>query len=321
MAIRIFFRTLPYVFMRAVIFVLFTLATIALVAIVGGIDYVVATAYNGSDGVLAIIGLAGLGMLFGLVRLAQRYVLYLVKVGHVAVITEFVTHGALPVGTDQYSFGRAKVVRHFGSASALFAVDQVVAAAVRQVLSWLMSALGCLTQVPGAGVVLTIMRTILSFAGNYVDEAVMGYILMHEDEDVWQAASDGLVLYAQSWKKLLVTATLLGLLVTAVWAGGFIVLLLGFGSLASSLLGPSLEAVPQAAYVIGAIPALLLANVFRWLLVDPLATVAMVVSYCRAIEGQPVSYDLKAQLAGVSGRFRLMTEKARTGLASRPAGL
>ncbi len=49
----------------------------------GAIGYVVATVYNGSDGVLAIIGLVGLSMLFGLVRLAQRYVLYLVKIGHV----------------------------------------------------------------------------------------------------------------------------------------------------------------------------------------------------------------------------------------------
>jgi hypothetical protein len=62
-----------------------------------------------------------------------------------------------------------------------------------------------------------------------------------------------------------------------------------------------------------AIPALFLARIFQWLLVDPLATVAMVVSFNMAIEGQQPSYDLRGQLAGVSSRFRQLTEHSGVG--------
>ena len=138
----------------------------------------------------------------------------------------------MPAGTNQFSFGKDKVVKHFGSASALFVIDQLVSVAVRQILNWLSRAASCLSQVPGVNALVSIIRAILQVAGNYVDESVMSYILQHEDQDVWQAAADGLVLYAQNWKKLLLTATVLALIIALLGVGVFLIVLLPFLALA-----------------------------------------------------------------------------------------
>lgn len=319
MALAIFLRTLPYVLMRALVFLAFGAASIVFVALVLGVGLLIVSIVGGGASIPFIIIVAVIGGLWGLTRLAQRYVLYLIKIGHVAVVTELVLHGALPEGTNQFSYGKDKVVGHFGSATALFAVDQLVAGSVRQIQGWLTSAAGCVTRVPGLGAVVAIAKGILSIAANYVDEAVMSYILQRGEEDVWQAAADGVVLYAQSWKRLLTTSALLAVLVSVVWLAGFALFVMA-GLATYPLYGPQLGADTVAYGIIVALPALFLVSIFQWLLVDPLATVAMVVSYSKAIAGQTPSVDLHAQLRGVSPRFRAIAERAGTGAVTRPLG-
>lgn len=319
MTIGIFVRTLPYVVMRALVFLAFAMVSILFVGVVLGLGYLAASIFEGAGGVLFIVALVAVGGLWGLAKLAQRYVLYLVKIGHVAVITELVVAGSLPEGTNQFAYGKDRVVGHFGSASALFVVDQLVAASVRQVLNWLTGlAGGCLVRVPGLQAVAAIARRVLSIAANYIDEAVMSYILQRGEEGVWQAAADGVVLYAQSWKRLLTTAAILALLVSVVWVAGFALFLMA-GLATYPVFGAPAEIDTVAYGFIVALPALFLARIFQWLLVDPLATVAMVVSYNRAIVSQTPSVDLYAQLKGVSSGFRRMSERAEgAGAATRP---
>lgn len=319
MALRIFVRTLPYVAMRALAFLAFGAASIVFVALVLGVGLLMASLVGGGTSIPFVIIVAVIGGLWGLTRLAQRYVLYLIKIGHVAVVTELVLHGSLPEGTNQFSYGKDRVVGHFGSATALFAVDQLVAGSARQIQSWLTSTTGCAMRVPGVGAVVAIAKRILSMAANYVDEAVMSYILQRGEGDVWQDATDGVVLYAQSWKRLLTTSALLAGLVSVVWLAGFVLFLL-VGLSTYPLYGARLAVEPVAYGFIVALPALLLATVFRWLLADPLATVVMVVAYNRAIADQAPSVDLYAQLRGASSRFRAMTERAGAGAITRPVG-
>jgi len=304
MTIRLFLRTLPYVAMRALVFLAFGMASILFVAVVLGLGFVLSAFAGGAGTVVLIVAVMLVGGLWGLAKLANRYVLYLVKVGHVAVVTELVVNGSLPEGTNQFAYGKDKVVRHFGSASALFAVDQLLAASVQQVLGWLTSLGG-------------VVRRILSIAANYIDEAVMSYVLQRGDENVWQAAADGVVLYAQGWKRLLTSAAVLALLVSVVWLVGFALFLMA-GLATYPALGAPAEIDGVAYGFMMALPALFLASIFQWLLVDPLATVAMVVAYNKAIVGQTPSVDLNAQLRGVSSGFRQLSEHATTGTATRP---
>lgn len=307
-AAGLFFRTLPYVFLRILVYLLFGLALIVFFGLTGGIGYFIARLFQGAGLPLAVVGLIAVMGAWALTALAQRYFLYLVKIAHVAVITEIVTKGDLPAGTNQVAYGKEKVLRHFGSASALFLVDQLVAGTVRQVLNWLTRLAGCLGNVPGLGLVIGVLRRILSLAANYIDEAVMSYILTHEEENVYQAACDGVVLYAQSWRQLLGTATWCVVFVAGIWVVSFLVILFPLLGVARAL---TPEPALQALYgFVALLVTFVFANIVKWAVVDPMATVAMIVSYNRAVAGQAPAHDLRATLANVSGKFRQLVQKA-----------
>jgi len=304
----IFFRTLPYVFLRILVYLLFGLTLVVFFGLMGGIGYFIARLFQGAGLPLAVVGLIAVMGAWALTALAQRYFLYLVKIAHVAVITEIITKGDLPAGTNQVAYGKEKVLKHFGSASALFLVDQLVAGTVRQVLNWLTRLAGCLGNVPGLGLVIGVLRRILSLAANYIDEAVMSYILTHEEENVYQAACDDVVLYAQSWRQLLGTATRCVVFVAGIWVVSFLAVLFPLLGVARAL---TPEPALQALYgFVALLVTFVFANIVKWAVVDPMATVAMIVSYNRAVAGQAPAYDLRATLTSVSGKFRQLAQKA-----------
>ncbi|MHB9033747.1 MAG: hypothetical protein ACYC6L_11960 [Anaerolineae bacterium] len=314
MGINIFIRTLPYVLMRALVYALFSVGVLVFLGILFLLGLLFNAVFPGSAVPVIILAVIAVSGIFGLIRLAQRYVLYLVKIGHVAVITELVTVGELPAGTNQYSYGKDQVVSHFGSASALFVVDQLVSAAVRQIMNWLSAAAGCANQVPGLNALIGIIKAVLQIAADYIDEAVMSYILQHKDQDIWRAAADGLVLYAQSWKKLLLTAAVLALIIAVLGIAIFLLVALPFFGLAQT----QPEASRPLYYVVGFVLAIIVSGIFKALVVDPMATVGMVVSYNQAIQGQTPSIDTGAQIASVSSKFRQIQGRVGTGTDTKP---
>ena len=306
----IFMQTLPYVFLRLVAYLLFGLLALIVTGVMAGVGIGVAALFGQAGGAVFIILFIALGVLWGLKRLAERYVLYLIKAGHVAVITELVQKGTLPAGVSQVSYGKDKVLKHFASTSVLFGVDALVAGAVRQILRWLVRLGSFLNFLPGANFVLGFVYRVLRLAGNYIDEAVLSYILLHEDQNVWRAAADGVVLYAQSWKKILWRAVGVVLAVMTGWLVVFLVSFLALLPLAS-LVGRNKPGLPLFLGFVALVAAWLIANVVRWALVDPFATVAMIVAYNEAVREQTPSYDLYSTLAGVSRKFRELEQKAR----------
>lgn len=312
----LFMRTLPYVFMRMLVYFLCGLALIFFLGLMGAIGFLVASLFRGAGLPLAVIALIAVMGAISLYVLLQRYVLYLVKIAHVSVITEILLKGELPPGTNQVAYGKEKVLKHFGSANALFLVDQLVAGTVRQMLNWLTRPAGCLGNIPGLGLVIGVLRRILSLAVNYIDEAVMSYILAHEEENVYRAACDGVVLYAQSWRQLLGTATWCVIFVACIWVVSFLVVLFPLlGVARMSAAEPSLQALYG---FVALLVALIFSNIVKWALVDPLATVAMVAGFQRAIAGQVPAHDLMAMLANVSGKFRQLAQRAA---APAPPGI
>jgi hypothetical protein len=298
------------VFLRLVAYLLFGLLALIVTGVMAGIGIGAAALFGQAGGAVFIILFIALGVLWGLKRLAERYVLYLIKAGHVAVITELVQKGTLPAGVNQVSYGKDKVLKHFASTSVLFGVDALVAGAVRQILRWLVRLGSFLNFLPGANFVLGFVYRVLRLAGNYIDEAVLSYILLHEEQNVWRAAADGVVLYAQSWKKILWRAVGVVLVVMTGWLVVFLVSFLALLPLAS-LVGRNKPGLPLFLGFVALVAAWLIANVVRWAVVDPFATVAMIVAYNEAVREQTPSYDLYSTLAGVSRKFRELEQKAR----------
>lgn len=309
MIFRIIFKTLPYFLLRLVAHLLFGLIILIFLGLMGGLGYLVARFFKEATIPLIVIGIVVILGLWGLVRLAERYVLYLIKAGHVTVVTELVNRGELPAGINQISYGKDKVVRHFGTTSVLFVVDQLVSGSVRQILRWLTRMAGLFASIPGVRQIVSLLKAILGLAANYIDEAVLSYIVSHEEKSVWQAAADGVVLYAQSWKKILTTAAVFVLLLIVGWVVAFLLFLTPLLGVAR-ILAPTDELRLLYGFV-ALVAAFVLANVVKWILVDPLATVAMIVSYNQAIQGVTPSYDLHSQLSLISGKFRRLSERAR----------
>jgi len=305
----IFMRTLPYVLMRLVAYAIFGLVALLVIGFMAFLGYLATRLFKEAGGAVFVILLIAVGILWGLKRLAERYVLYLIKAGHVAVITELVQKGALPAGVNQVAYGKDKVLKHFATTSVLFGVDALVAGSVRQILRWLTRLGSFLAVIPGAKLLLSFAYRVLSLAGNYIDEAVLSYILIHEEQNVWRAAADGVVLYAQSWKKLLWRAVGVVLVVMIGWLVVFLISFLPLLAIASVVARESGQRFLFGFFAL--LGAWLIANVARSALVDPLATVAMIVAYNEAVREQTPSYDLYNTLAGVSRKFRELEQRAR----------
>jgi hypothetical protein len=304
----IFFRTWPYVAMRLLAYLIFGIVALALTSFLAALGFLAARVFKEAAGPVFVILLVAIGVLWGLKKIAERYFLYLIRAGHVAVITELILKGDLPAGVNQVEYGKQKVLQHFGTTSAMAGVDALVEGAVRQTLRWVTRLGSLVSFIPGAKLVMGFIQRVLSLAGNYIDEAVLSHVLSHEKADVWRAAADGVVLYVQSWKKILWTA--LGV-VTGVLVGWLVVFVLVLFPLLglASLGGKSGLRVLFSFFAL--LAAWLIASVARWVLVDPLATVAMVVAYNEAVREQTPAYDLYGTLAGVSGKFRELEQRAR----------
>jgi len=249
----------------------------------------------------AVILIIGAVATFGFFRLGKRYVLYLVRAGHVHAITRYMNGGEVPSGSA-YLYCKQVVSENFGTVNAGALMDALVEGAVRQIMRWLNKAQNLLSFIPGASSLFSLVNTVLRTAGNYIDEAVLGYVFLHEEEpNKWKAAADGVVLYAQSWKGMLksaakvvamvwalrVAAFILFALIGSAWGGGF-ALILGFG---------------MAWFLDGA-------------LVEPFATAIMIGQYSASIRDLQPAYDLYSTLSGVSGKFRELLGKAEAEPAS-----
>src|SRR5699024_9260651 len=103
-----------------------------------------------------------------------------------------------------------QVTKNFGTANVAFMLDNMVHAAVRQIQRRVVRIGEIFSFIPGSKNVVSIINAIMSVGLNYIDEAVVSYIFIKKGEDrkesVWKFASDGVVLYAQSWKGLLKTS-------------------------------------------------------------------------------------------------------------------
>ncbi len=298
----ILMQTSPYLIARAIAYLVFGLINLVWLGLMIGLLVLLA---NTGGIIVFIILVIGIGGVIGLFKLAERAVFYAIKAGHVAVITELVTKGSLPPGVNQVQYGKDVVTKKFGTMAAFAVADALIEGAVRQVLGWLTMAANLLGFIPGINTVWSIVRQVLSTAGNYIDEAVLSFTLAHPEQNTWKSAADGVVLYAQSWKKLIMTAAVVVLIIWAI----FIVGALPFFAIGMAIGGALAGA--DVAWIAGLILGGIGGGIVRAILADPLATVMMVVAYNDAIRDQQPEVDLYGKLSGVSKKFRELNDRAQ----------
>ena len=315
-AMKLLSVTKSFVVVRALVYAVVSGIMIGACVVVLGLCYVIAK-YGGSAGSLIalLLVLGSLGAIFGFLKFAQRYCLYMIKAAHVAAITEYLRTGEVPVTESGYQgvlkYGKEMVGKHFGAANIAFVADALIAKATRQIMRWVNKAENLLSFVPGAQNVFQIVNFILSTALNFIDEAVLSYIFYHKEEkSSFKKACDGLVYYAQAWKGMLMGAAKTAAFVWILRGACFLIvygIIIGAGMFISHDSG----VFAKVMYIVGVLFALVFTYSLQTIIIEPYATCMMIKDYHIAIAGKPLKADLYNTLCKASNSFKELFNKSK----------
>lgn len=271
-------RTWPFLVLRILVYGLFAIVFLVM-TVSGGIighqvlPFLFDAMMPMQGGIVGALGGVTLGGL--VVRILREYSLYLVKAAHVAVIVRLYDHEALPAGRSQLAFGWHEVSDRFTQASLLFALDQLIKAAL--------AAIGDVMRrfgggVPGLTTVFGILQSIADVAIGYVDEIVLAHNLRTRSTNPWQTSADAIVLYAQNGRVMLKNAAWLTLFVLVAAIGIFAAVAGPVSLVLAGFEGPS--------QVYGMIGSAIVTTFILHVVLEPFAVSALMSVYFAHIDGQ-----------------------------------
>lgn len=294
-------KTIPYIAMRMTILMVWSIiAIIACILAFGGFAYLGKHVHPVAGMIWWVGILGGLGAVY---QFFGRYALYLIKCGHIAVLTELITTGRIDNGNQgMFSYGKKIVTEKFGQVNILFVVDSLITGVVRafnRSLDWI----GSLIPVPGLDSITNIINAILFAATTYIDETIFSYNLARGDANPWRSSKDGLIYYAQNAKPILKTAVWAVILDKVLSVFLWIVLLIPAFILVRFIPYQGLSIV---AFVI----ALLFAMNIRSALLKPLFLIMIMTRFHTEAEGQTINMTWDSRLTGISDKFKELKIKA-----------
>lgn len=298
-AFGIIAKTMPILWVRMGVYLVFWVAMLVYLGITGGVSWLVGQAVDWLGGILFFGAIIGIAPIY---QLAYRYVFYVLKAAHIAVVAEVIAHGKLPAGENQLDWGRKTVTERFGEVSAMFVIDELVESVVRAFTNTVYSVASWL---PGDTLrnLVGVVNTVVRFALTYIDEAILARSFWRRDENVWSSAEDGVVLYAQAWKPLLTNAVALMLLSYVPFIVAFILIAAPIGGLAAWIFSPQV-----AGWSI--IAALLFAWLVKVAVGDAFAMTAIIAAYHEETQDLTPDPQMSAQLSRVSNQFNELKERA-----------
>ena len=296
-AISLMMRTLPYAVAR--FGVLFG------TSLVTGIWWLVA--FGGASFLSAKIhGMAGLLWFFGCAfaygymwRTLVRYFLYLLKAGHIAVLTELISKGSVGDGQENmFEYGKRVVTERFGQMNAMFALDLLVSgivAAFNRTLDWIAS----LLPVPGLRDVVGLVNQIVRSATTFIDETILSYTLARGDADVFRASRDGIIYYAQNSQDVLKTGIWIVVLDKVATFVTWIVMFVP-----AILIGTILpESIKGVGILFTAVLSVMFAWAVRGAFLQPLFLTMIMIKFHVCVHGQAIEPEWDEQLSRISGKF------------------
>jgi hypothetical protein len=194
------------------------------------------------------------------------------------------------------------VLERFATSNVYFAVDKLVAGAVKQLSSYLQRAGNALDAIPGMTVIVKIGKLFLDISLGYIDECCLGYTFHKREQGAFKSAADGVVLYAQNWKKLLSDAAKTTLLVLGLLCAVTLVVFVVLGVMCKLFGLPG-----YIAFLI----ACLIAFTVKFAFIDSYVLVNMMVAYMEAVPSTQLDFDLYGKLCAVSSKFAELYEKGR----------
>lgn len=302
-ALQLMGQTAPFVIFRAVVYFGITAALIIVTGTGAGVGYGVGMMGDADFQTTSTFwgGAAGFGLTAGVIFFFRDYILYLVKAGHIAVMVELMAGKPVPGGQGQIAYAKGVVTERFGQSSALFALDQLIKGVIN-VVTGLMEGLLSILPIPGLDRLMGALRAYLRLAVGLVDEVILGHAIRTRSENAWEAAHDGLVLYAQNGKAMLINAAWLTLITWVLAALVFLLMLAPAAAVVYLMPGES-----SAGMFVFAI-------VFAWAvkaaLIEPFAVACMLQVFFKVTEGQEPNAEWRGRLTQASDKFRKLGEKA-----------
>ena len=311
-ALQLLGKTMPYLAAR--------LATLMLLSTVGLVYWVVAIAgflFLGHKAViLAWAWLVVAAVAAGFVwRVVVRYFLYLLKMGHIAVLTDLITKGRVGNGNEgMFAYGKRIVVARFGEIAGLFGVHVLIDGVVgvfNRSLDWVSE----IVPIPGLNSVVALVKAVLRAATRTIAETVFSYNVARGDANVFRSSKDGLVYYAQNSREILKTSLLVVVLERVLWFAVFVVVFVPSLLVAYSLPTAWGGWLPVTAVVAG----LLYAGNVRDAILRPLFLTMVMLKFHKTIQGQPINAEWDQRLASISRGFQELAQKAVGLAAAAPA--
>ena len=290
---ELFVKTLPFVWAKLIV------QAIALV--VGGLliwGGIFLLSRNTAMGLVTLIFIVIGASVYMLI---VRYMGYLIKAGHIAVLTEAVTTGVIP--DNQVEYGKNKVKERFATSSVFFVLDKLIRGAVKQVQKGLTKLVGGIAgAVPQLGPLVNFANALIGTVLGYVDECVIGWIFHNDKEQsAWKGAADGVVIYFQNWKKILGNAAIT---VAITWVITFVV-----GYIISMIFGAIMPSVSGLGGFAVLILGLLVAFSLKAAFIDSYVLVRMLHTFMTVAPTTEIKFDLYNKLSGMSRSFKNIFSK------------
>lgn len=244
-----------------------------------------------------VLSVAGLGIL-------QHYIGYLLKAGHIAVVTSLVSTGSLPENQLEYGFQTVK--KKFVTTAAYFAVDSLVSGAVKQINDGLDIVGNMLGKIPGMDKLLSYAKSFINVALGNVDECCLAYTFFHEEQSPFKSAADGVVIYFQNWKVVLKDALKVSFITYVISAVAWFLLML----IMSGVLG--IFGIPGfSVFFVSFIFTMMTVIVVKTSFMDSYTMICMVCSYMQVAPATEITFDLYDKLCNLSDKFKSLFQKAQ----------
>lgn len=290
----VYLKTMKFVWLKLALgaaMILFSLITMAICLGLGSLG-------NGEGMIIAFW--IWLILVCGVFVWVNRYIGYMLKAGHVAMVTTAVTTGSLP--ENQLEAAKEMVKERFATANVYFVVDRLVSGAVSQIQKGLGKIDNLLGGIPGVSALVSFAQMFVQIALGYVDECCLGYTFLHKEQSAYKSAADGVVIYFQNWKKLLKDAAITALIVIGVSLLAWLLPFLIFWGIFSAI---------GVHWVFAIIVAIMFAAVIRSSFVDSWMMVKMMVSYMEVAPTTQITFDLYDKLCKLSGKFKSLFNKGQ----------
>ena len=217
-----------------------------------------------------------------------------------AVIAEITSTGKVP--DNQVEYGKQIVKERFATSNVYFAIDNLVSGAVRQINGGIDKIGNMLDFIPGLDSVAGIAKFFVNISLGYVNECCLGYSFLKKDEGVFKSSADGVVIYAQNWKKLLKDAAKTMLTVVIALSAVTLVCFIVLGLLFRLLHWSGLVAFALSVFIAMAI---------KFSFIDSFVMVKMMSSYMEVVPTTKISYDLYQDLCKLSQKFTELFKKVQ----------